>query len=68
MLMVALDDLRHRDAESVFDENDFAPRDEPVVHQDVDGFAHLAIQLEEGARLDREEIADPDDDEKEDSR
>src|SRR5436853_221195 len=38
-IALLLDDFRHGDAELVFDQHDFAPRHQPVVHVDVDRLA-----------------------------
>src|ERR1700744_4803707 len=47
---LCLDDFRHGHAELFLDENDFAARDQAVIHIDVDGLAELAIECEPGAR------------------
>src|SRR5579871_589411 len=53
-----LDDFRHGDAEPVLDEDHLAAGDEPVVHEDVDRFAHLAVEFEHGPGSEFQEIAD----------
>src|SRR5258705_10863528 len=53
-----LDDFRHGDAQPVFHQHDFAARDQTVVDIDVDGFADLAVQLDDGAATQLEQLAD----------
>src|SRR6185436_13614923 len=44
---LALDDFRHGDAEAILDQHHFAAGDETVVDVDVDGFADLAVELDD---------------------
>src|SRR3546814_13743628 len=52
---VGLDDFRHRHAEPLVDHDDLATGDQPVVDIDVDGLAHLAVELDHGAAAERSE-------------
>src|SRR6476620_8261028 len=53
-----LDDFRHGDAELVFHQHDFAARHQPVVDVDVDRLADLAVELQDGAGPELEQLAD----------
>src|SRR6476646_5428437 len=53
-----LDDFRHGDAELVFHQHDFATRHQAVVDVDVDGFADAAVEFENGAGSELQQLAD----------
>ena len=53
-----LDDFGHGDAQPVFDQHDFAARHQAVIHIDVDGFAHLAVEFDHRALAQLEQLAD----------
>src|SRR5512138_1487981 len=55
---VDLDDLRHGDAEVFFHHHDLATGDQPVVHVDVDRLADLAVQFDDGAAAQLQQLAD----------
>ena len=56
--LAGFDDFRHGHAQPVFHQHDFAARHQPVVHIDVDGFADLAVELDDGALAQLEQLAD----------
>src|ERR1700732_2423102 len=53
-----LDDFRHGDAEALVDDDDLATRYQAVVDVDVDRLADLAVELDDGAAAQLEELAD----------
>src|SRR5437763_15688887 len=55
---VGLDDFRHRHAEALVDDDDLAARHQAVVDVDVDRLADLAVELDDGAAAELEELAD----------
>src|SRR5260221_3153003 len=54
---VGLDDFGHRHAEALVDDDDLAARHQAVVDVDVDRFADLAVELDDGAAAELEELA-----------
>src|SRR5258708_15887901 len=54
---VGLDDFGHRHAEALVDDDDLAARHQAVVDVDVDCFADLAVELDDGAAAELEELA-----------
>src|SRR5579871_3210426 len=55
--LVRLDDLRHRDAEPFVDDDDLAACDQTIVDIDIDRLADLAIELDDGAAAELEQLA-----------
>src|SRR5437868_15503402 len=55
---VGLDDFRHRHAETLVDDDDLAARHQAVVDVDVDRSADLAVELDDGAAAELQELAD----------
>src|SRR5947208_1939407 len=53
-----LDHFRHGHAELLLDQNNLAACDQPIIDVDVDRLAHLAIELEHGARAEPQQVAD----------
>src|ERR1700683_460206 len=53
-----VDDIRHRRAELLLDQNDFAARDQADVEVDVDRFGDLAVEFEHRAGAELERVAD----------
>src|SRR4051812_31401334 len=53
-----LDDFGHGHAKLVFHQHDFATRHQPVVDVDVDRFADAAVELENGAGTELQQLAD----------
>src|SRR5258708_4799263 len=54
---IRLDDFGHRHAQPVVDDHDFAARHQPVVDIDVDRLADLAIELDDGAAAELQQLA-----------
>src|SRR5260221_3264272 len=55
---VGLDDFRHRDAETLVDDDDLAAGHQAVVDVDVDRLADLAVELDDGAAAQLQKLAD----------
>src|SRR6266852_1773680 len=54
---VGLDDFRHRDAETLVDDDDLAASHQAVVDVDVDRLANLAVELDDGAAAELQKLA-----------
>src|SRR3546814_9391215 len=54
---IGLDDLRHGDAEVLFHHDQLTTGDQPVVHVAVDRLAHIAVELDDGAAAQPQELA-----------
>src|SRR3546814_840076 len=55
---IGLDDLRHGDAEVLLHHDHLTTGDQPVVHVDVDRLADLAVEFDDGAAAELQELAD----------
>src|SRR5215470_1282180 len=55
---IRFDDFRHGHAELLFDQHDFAARDQPVVHIDVDRLADTPIELQHCTRGEIKKVSD----------
>src|SRR5580658_2708706 len=53
--LTCFDDFRHGDAEAVFDEDDFAARDQAVVDVDVDRLADFSVKFDNRAPAELQE-------------
>src|SRR6185437_8143576 len=56
--LTRLDDFGHGDAEPILDQNDLAACDQAVVDVDVDRLADLAVELDDSALAELQELAD----------
>src|SRR5580765_4275259 len=53
---LGFDDFGHGDAEAILDEDDFAAGDETVVDVNIDGFADLAVELDDHAAAEFQQL------------
>ena len=56
--LVGVDDFGHADAEVLVNDDNFPARDQPVVHQDVDGISGKLVQLDDRAVAQRKHVLD----------
>ena len=56
MVAATADHLDHAHAEILIDNHDFAPRDESVVHKDVNRLAGEPVELDHGARTEAQDL------------
>src|ERR1700742_3148296 len=55
--LTRFDDFRHGHAEAFFDQHHLAARDETVVYIDIDGFTDLAVEFDDGALTELQQLA-----------